>query len=96
MTKEYTLNGKTYKINKIDFNTICELDDYGISIADAQEHGASFLRAMIAITANISLKKAGEEISREIENNGIENFQKISEVIIEAFEESDFLKKLAK
>jgi len=32
------INGKEYKVKEIDFNTMCELEDNGVSITDMDKN----------------------------------------------------------
>lgn len=89
----FTLNGNTIVAKKIDFNMLCNLDDYGISIEDAGKKPMSFIRAYIAICMNEPAEVAGEEIEKHIvAGNDLED---IFVVMNKELEASDFFRAMS-
>lgn len=88
------VNGKEYKTAGITFNTVCELEDNGITLADMAKKQTSFIRAYFAICANISVEEAGKELEQHIIGGG--NFNEIIETIAKEVEESGFFRALTK
>lgn len=88
------VNGKEYKTAGITFNTVCELEDNGIALADMAKKQTAFIRAYFAICAKISVEEAGNELEQHIINGG--NFNEIIETIAKEVEESGFFRALTK
>lgn len=92
--KKFELNGKKYTVVPMTFNTVCSLEEQGISLEEFSNKKLSFLRAYVAIAANIDADEAGIEIERHLKEGG--NLNGIYELIGEQIEESDFFQSLAK
>ena len=87
------INGKTYKNKPITFNTVCKLEEMGVSITDMENHMMSAARGYAAICMHKPLTVAGSEIEEHVMNGGSLND------IIKAFgdevEKSGFFQSLA-
>lgn len=86
----FTLNGSEITAKKFDFNLLCDLDDFGISIQDAGSKPMPFVRAYIAICAKVSLTEAGNMIQDHMANGG--SLEDVFEVIGKEIEASDFFR----
>ncbi len=90
----FTINGKNYKAKHFNFNTMCDLEEMGVPINEAQSKSMSFVRAYFALHLNGNTAKAGKEIEAHIMNGG--DFTEIMNAVSAEIEESDFLKALNK
>jgi hypothetical protein len=92
MNKEIIINGKSYNLKKIDFTSICLLEELGFSVSEVKSKTFSSYRACFAFHAGLDLMKAGQEIEAHIKNKG-----KMSDLIpfLEAVLESDFFQNLS-
>lgn len=88
------VNGKEYKSAGITFNTVCELEDNGIVLADMARKQTTFIRAYFAICANLTVEEAGKELEQHLINGG--NFNEIIETVSKEVSESDFFRALTK
>ena len=88
----FTINGKKIKAKAIDFNTICDLEDYGLNFNDMQKKSTSFMRAYLAISAGLDSEQAGIEMQEHIINGG--NFDDLVKAMTKEIENSDFFRKL--
>ena len=60
--KKFELNGQTYEAAPINFNTICDLEDFNVSLEDLEKKKMAALRAYAAISIGCDLKIAGKLI----------------------------------
>lgn len=90
----FTINGKKITAKAIDFNTICDLEDYGLNFADIQKKSTSFMRAYLAISAGIDTEEAGLEMQNHIIGGG--NFEDLIKAMTKEIENSDFFRNLNK
>ena len=88
------INGKEYKIKEIDFNTMCELEDNGISIADMDKKPFSVIRGFLAVIMGTDDIEAGKELSQHIEKGG--SIEELASEISELVENSDFFQAMNK
>ena len=65
-----TINGKFYKDAELDFNTVCEMENMGVSIQNIDDNIMSAARAYAAICMRKPLRLAGAEIEAHIVNGG--------------------------
>ena len=66
-----TINGKFYREAELDFNTVCEMENMGVSIVNGIEDNImSAARAYAAICMHKPLMLAGAEIEAHIVNGG--------------------------
>lgn len=91
--KTFTINGKVYNAKPFDFNMICELEDRGISLEQAQQKPVSMVRAYFAICANSDNVYAGKEISEHIVNGG--KLEDVMDIMATEMEVSDFFRSLS-
>ena len=90
--RTFTINGKLYKAKPFDFNTVCDLEDNGVSLAEMTKKPMSMARAYFALCFNGSKEDAGKEIQEHIKNKG--NFNDLYAVMGEEMNESDFFQAL--
>ena len=86
------INNTEYKIPELNFNTICALEDMGVSLGSTDLKAFSTVRALLALSMNGDLAKAGNELEAHIMAGG-----KLDELVSEftrAMEESDFFHSL--
>lgn len=89
------LNGNDYKIHEIDFNTVADLQSYGINIYDPtviQTQPLNLVRAFISISAGLSIREAGNILGQHMSNGG--DLDDAYAEIGKAIEDSDFLQKM--
>lgn len=89
-----TINGKFYKDAELDFNTVCEMENMGVSIQNIDDNIMSAARAYAAICMHRPLKIAGAEIEAHIVNGG--TLADILESFNKKAEESGFFQALRK
>lgn len=94
MSRIFTVNGKTYKAKPIDFNTICDLEDMGVSLENAMNKPLSMARAYFAICTENSKEYAGKEMQEHIVKGG--SFDAVIEAMSEEMANSDFFQSLNK
>lgn len=92
MARHFTINGTRYEARKFDFNTVCDLEDNGVSIADLTKKPMSLARAYFALCLNGDKEKAGAEIEAHVKAKG--DFNELYNVIGEELNESDFFQAL--
>ena len=94
MTRTFTINGKLYQAREITFNTICELEDAGVSLTEIESKPISTVRSYFAICLGGNKEVAGQEIERHIINGG--NLDEIMTAFREELADSDFFQALTK
>lgn len=90
------LNGKEYKIPEITFDTVCELEDAGISINDIskpKKKVMSIVRAFAKLATGLENEQVAEVIEDHLANGG--NFEGVFEEISKALADSRFFQKMA-
>lgn len=94
MKNKITINSKDYNLAKakaVDFNGMCELEEYGLSITDIKRTNLTTIRALLAYVGNITVEQAGTEVMAHLKNGGaIDDFIPL----ITAFTESDFFQAI--
>ena len=65
MSKFFTINGQKYRAKEFDFNTVCDLEDNGVSLQDMTKKPMSMARAYFALCLNGDKEKP-EKRSRHI------------------------------
>ena len=86
-----TINGKEYEIPEMDFNTVVELEENGVSLLAMNEENpkiATTLRAFVAWIMGTSARQAGVEIQAHLMNGG--TLVDLINVLTEALESSGF------
>jgi len=86
------INGKTYKTPSLDFNTLCELENMGVSIADFGKKPMFAIRAFVSLAMNGDTEKAGNEIAEHLIKGG--SLEDISNEFNKSLEESGFFQAL--
>lgn len=88
------INGKEYNVKEIDFNTMCELEDNGVSISDMEKKPFSVIRGFLAVIMNVDHTTAGKELSEHIEKGG--SIEKLANEISNLVENSGFFQAMNK
>lgn len=88
----FTLNGNTIVAKEFNFNTVCELDNYGVSMQDIGSKPMAFVRAYLAYCMNDSLEMAGQAINDHVVSGG--NLDDIFSVINKEMESSGFFRAM--
>lgn len=89
---KFTVNGKEYTAKPIDFNFMCDLEDMGISMADAAEKPMSMVRAYFGVCTGKGKEYAGKELEQHILNGG--QMDVVINAMNEQIEKSDFFRSL--
>ena len=85
------INGKTYEVPKLDFDTVCQLEENGISLLAMNEANpkiATMLRAFVAWIIGSTPRQASMEIQEHLENEG--NIADLLNAITTALNDSGF------
>lgn len=91
--KTFKINGKTYRSKEFDLNMICDLEDMGISMEDAEKKPMSMVRAYFGLCAGLGKEKAGKEIQEHMISGG--KFDGIMEAMGDEMNNSDFFRALS-
>lgn len=94
MTRTFTINGKLYQAREITFNTICDLEDAGVSLTEIEQKPISTVRSYFAICLGGNKEAAGQEIEKHIINGG--SLDEIMTAFREELADSDFFQALTK
>lgn len=92
--RKFTINGKRYDAKPFDFNTVCDLEDNGVSLTQMKEKPMSMVRAYFALCYGGSREEAGKEIQAHVLAGG--NFNDLYKVMGDEMNESDFFQALNK
>lgn len=90
--KSFVINGVTYTPKQFTYNTICDLEDMGVSLQDMQNKPMSVVRAYFAVCTGKGAEYAGEQIEQHVINGG--DFSAVLEAMNEEMEKSDFFRAL--
>ena len=90
----FKINGKDYVAKKFDFNLVCDLEEMGISFADAANKPMTTARAYFAICTGRGKEFAGAELESHIVNGG--DFNDLIVAMSDEMEKSDFFRNLSK
>lgn len=90
----FTVNNITYTAKPFDFNLVCDLEDMGINLQQANEKPMSAVRAYFALCTGRGKAFSGEQIEQHIINGG--NFEEIMSAMSQEMEKSDFFRSLNK
>ena len=91
--KTFIVNGKRYNAKPFDFNLICDLEDLGISLQEAEKKPMSMIRAYFSFCAGKGKEYAGKEMEQHIINGG--SFEDVTKIMSEEMEKSDFFRSLS-
>lgn len=94
MQRTFTVNGKTYTARPFDFNTVCDLEDSGVSLANIKDKPMSAVRAYFTLCYPGDKETAGKEIENHLIGGG--DMVGIIEAMNKEMEESDFFQALSK
>lgn len=94
MERIFRFNGKSYKAAPFSFNTICDLERYGVSLADITERPLSTVRGYLGICGHMDMETAGKEFEEAIING--ESIDGIMSIMKEQIEESGFFQAINK
>lgn len=84
------VNGNEYTLPNFDYNTICDLDAYGVQLlAEKMPSINVLMRGVLALKLG-SLKKAGEEIQAHTAKNGLADWSAWTDEIMKALEDGGF------
>ena len=92
MSRFFTINEKRYAAKPFDFNTVCDLEDNGVSLQEMSKKPMSMARAYFALCFNGDKEKAGKEIQEHVKHGG--DFNELYTVMGEEMNESDFFRAL--
>ena len=93
MVNRFTVNGVTYTAKPFDFDLVCDLEAYGVSISSFRNMGMSLLRAYFAICADLDKEDSAKEIQEHLVKGG--NLDDISNAMAKEMDASDFFRALA-
>ena len=94
MERIFNFNGKAYEAVPFNFNTICDLEGYGVSLGDISEKPVSTVRAYFALCGHMSVDEAGAELEAGIVNG--EAMNGIMDVMQEQIADSGFFHAINK
>ena len=86
-----TINGKTYKMPELNFNTVCKLEDMGVSLTTKDTKTMSTIRGFVALAVG-DVQTAGKELEAHIVSGG-----KLDDILTEinhSIEDSGFFQAL--
>lgn len=89
---KFTVNGKEYEGAKYNYNTSCEFEEMGVSIAELGRKPQSVMRAYLAISGGMDLDDAGNEIEQHLINGG--TLTDIQNAFAKELSDSGFFKSL--
>lgn len=88
-----TVNGKSYTIPEITFNTMCDLETNGVSLEKIGQKPLATIRGFLCVAMGQTLETAGRELEEHLKNGG--SFEEIIGAISQAINDSGFFKALA-
>ena len=91
--KSFEINGVKYAPKPFTYNTICDLEDMGVSLQDMQNKPMSVVRAYFAICTGKGAEFAGQQIEEHVIKGG--DFNAVLEAMNEEMEKSDFFQALS-
>lgn len=94
MKHTFKINGTTYTAKEFDFNTVCDLEDIGISISDMQKKPVATARAYFALCIGGDVERAGDELQQHMIDGG--NLNDLVNAMVGAMNDSDFFQALTK
>ena len=91
--RTFTINGRLYRSVPFTFNTICDLEEMGIRIEDAQKKPMSLVRGYFTLCSGGDREFAGGEIQAHLLAGG--SLNQLSEAMAAEMNESDFFHSLS-
>lgn len=92
MQNTFVINGKTYTAAPFNFNTVCDLEELGMSLSTVAKNPMSAVRAYFAVCLGGDRERAGNEIEQHVINGG--DMSVIIEAMNKEMEASDFFRAL--
>lgn len=92
--RTFTVNGKRYTAKPFDFNTVCDLEDNGVSLTQMRDKPMSMVRAYFALCFEGPKDDAGKEIQAHIISGG--NLEELYKAMGDEMNDSDFFQALSK
>lgn len=86
----FTINGVVYTAKEFDFNMVCDLEDMGIALDQANKKMLSTSRAYFAICAGITSDEAGLLLQAHVVNGG--SFESLMEAMAKEMDNSGFFR----
>lgn len=90
--KSFTVNGQKYNAKPFSYNTVCDLEEMGVSIDKIKDKPMGVVRAYFALCADIDLETAGNEVEKHLANGG--SIDEIANSMTEMVNESGFFRSL--
>ena len=87
------INGREYEVPEMDFNTVVELEEKGVSLLSLNEQEpkiATMLRAFTAWIMKTTPERAGKEIQEHLKHGG--SLVDLIQALTKALDESGFSK----
>lgn len=92
MDRTFFINGRKYVAAPFSFNTICDMEELGVSVKTLGQHPTSGIRAYLALSMGTSLKDAGNELEQHLISGG--KLDSLIKAMTEEMNDSNFLKSL--
>lgn len=90
--RTFSINGRLYRAVPFTFNTLADLEDMGISVADMSKKPMATIRAYFALCAGGDAEFAGNELQAHMLNGG--DLTSVSEAMAAEMSDSDFFRNL--
>ena len=94
MNRYVTINGKDYQIPEVTFDTICQLEENGISLMNMSSNDrkiATMIRALVAWVMNTDKETASAELTEHIRNGG--SIIDVTNAVTEAIGDAGFFSR---
>lgn len=88
----FIVNGKEYRAKEFDFNTVCDLEDLGISLEEMENKPLSMIRAYFQLCAGMGKVEAGKQIEQHLINGG--KMEDVVKAMSDEMGASDFFQAL--
>ena len=93
MQNTFEINGKRYTAAPFNFNTVCDLEELGMSLSTVAKNPMTAVRAYFAVCYGGDKERAGNEIEQHIIKGG--DFSVIIDAMNKEMEKSDFFRALS-
>lgn len=87
------INGTEYTMPELNFNTMCKLEDMGVSLTEMDQKVLTTVRGFLALAMGDDMEKAGMEIEQHLASGG--SLDPLMESINKAVNESGFFRALS-
>ena len=87
------INGTEYTMPELNFNTMCKLEDMGVSLTEMDQKVLTTVRGFLALAMDDDMEKAGMEIEQHLASGG--SLDPLMESINKAVNESGFFRALS-